>query len=93
MIAVAVIGAGHWGPNLIRNLDNGDSSRVAWIVDRDRSRLDSVSARFPDARVSGEASEAIADRAVDAVVIATPTSTHYELARSALEHGTHDRVE
>lgn len=93
MIRVAVLGAGHWGPNLIRNFHNKDRSEVVWVVDRDPARLTEVRRRFPDVTVGADAETAVADPRVDAVVIATPTSTHYRLARNALEHAKHVLVE
>jgi len=93
MIRVGVIGAGHWGPNLIRNLDNRDTSEVAWVVDRDPDRLEQVAARFPGVSTSEDADDALGDGTVDAVVIATPTSTHFPLAKAALEGGKHVLVE
>lgn len=93
MIEVAVLGAGHWGPHLIRNFDNRQRSHVAWVVDRDQSRLDEVRNRFPDAKLTDDASVAIADDLVDAVVIATPTTTHYALAKEAIARGKHLLVE
>ncbi len=88
-IRVAVIGAGHWGPNLIRNFDNPPASLLKMVVDRDGARLRQVRARFPGAAVSQDAADAFGDPAVDAVVIATPTSSHYGLCKAALEAGKH----
>ena len=93
MIRVAVIGAGHWGPNLIRNFHNGHASEVVWIVDHDAARLAEVQTRFPDVRVTQESARAFSDPAVDAVVIATPTITHFTLAQEALQRGKHVLVE
>jgi predicted dehydrogenase len=93
MIRVAVIGAGHWGPNLIRNFHNRERSEVAWVVDRDATRLAHVRSRFADVQTTGEADEALADPAVDAVVVATPARTHHGLAKAALERGKHVLVE
>jgi predicted dehydrogenase len=93
MIRVAVIGAGHWGPNLIRNFHNRERSEVAWVVDRDATRLAQVRSRFADVQTTGEADEALADPAVDAVVVATPARTHHGLAKAALERGKHVLVE
>lgn len=93
MIRIAVIGAGHWGPNLIRNFDNKLTSEVAWVIDRDAKRLDQVRARFPHVQVSGEIEPALRDPKVDAVVISTPTSTHHALVKAALESGKHVLVE
>ncbi len=93
MLKVGVIGAGHWGPNLINNFHNHQKSEVAWVIDRDPARLERVQLRFPDIKVDAEAETAIGDADVDAVVIATPTSTHHPLVRAALEAGKHVMVE
>jgi len=93
MIRVAVIGAGQWGPNLIRNFHNGQASKVVWIVDRDAARLAEVRTRFPDVQVAEEPVRALCDPTVDAVVVATPTSTHFTLAQQALQRGKHVLVE
>ena len=93
MIRVAVLGSGEWGPNLIRNFHNKQTSEVVWIIDRDAARLAEVQARFPDVQVSEEPARAFSDPAVDAVVVATPTSTHFTLAQQALQHSKHVLVE
>ena len=93
MIRVAVIGAGQWGPNLIRNFHNKETSEVVWIVDRDATRLNEVHAHFPDVQAAENPDQALRDSSVDAVVIATPTSTHYALAKEALEQRKHVLVE
>ena len=93
MIRVAVIGAGQWGPNLIRNLDNKNTSEVAWVVDRDPRRLEQVRTRFPDLGLSLEPADALKDESVDAAVIATPTVTHHSLVKAALQAGKHVLVE
>ena len=93
MIRTAVIGAGHWGPNLITNFHTSDRSRVVRVVDRDTIRLETVSRRFPGIAFGTDAAEVFGDPEVDAVVVATPTSTHFELARQALEAGKHVLVE
>ncbi|MBW2422392.1 MAG: Gfo/Idh/MocA family oxidoreductase [Deltaproteobacteria bacterium] len=93
MIRLAVIGAGHWGPNLIANFHDHRRSVVAKVVDRDAARLEAVKARFQDIEVGSDAEEVFRDDSVDAVAIATPTSTHFELARAALEAGKHVLVE
>jgi predicted dehydrogenase len=93
MIRVAVIGAGHWGPNLIRNFHNGQASKVVWIIDRDAARLAEVQARFPDVQIAEEPARAFCDPTVDAVIVATPTTTHFTLAQEALQRGKHVLVE
>jgi predicted dehydrogenase len=93
MLRTAVIGAGHWGPNLIRNFHNLQTSEVAWVVDRDESRLAMTRSRYPEIRVTADPGAALADPTVDAVVVATPTVTHYELAAASLRAGKHVLVE
>src|SRR3954447_16410928 len=90
---IAVIGAGHWGPNLIRNFHHREESEVAWVVDRDPARLQGVQARFPGIRVGAELDDVLHDDSVDAVVVVTPTTTHYNIAKRALECGKHVMVE
>lgn len=93
MIRIAVVGAGHWGPNLIRAFENPPTSEVAWVIDRDEGRRQQVEQRYPTVGVAADAADAIADDSVDAVVVATPTSTHYGLVKAALEAGKHVLVE
>jgi predicted dehydrogenase len=93
MLRVAVLGAGHWGPNLIRNFHNHQASEVAWVADCDPARLELTRSRYPEIRVTADPAAALADPAVDAVVVATPTITHYELAAAALRAGKHVLVE
>ena len=91
MTRVAVAGLGHWGPNLARNF--ADLADLAWICDVDAATLDGYRARFPQARATADFGELLADDALDAVVVATPVPTHYELAKRALEAGKHVLVE
>ena len=93
MIKVAVVGAGHWGPNLIGNFHNHGNSEVAWVVDRSEERLAAVSTRFPDIKVTKNLSDVLDDANVDAVVVATPTTTHYDIATAVLRAGKHVLVE
>jgi predicted dehydrogenase len=92
-LRIAVIGAGHWGPNLIRNFHNHQTSVVAWVVDRDESRLALTRGRHPDIRLGADPAAPLADPAVDAVIVATPTMTHHQLAAAALRAGKHVLVE
>jgi predicted dehydrogenase len=93
MIRIGVIGAGHWGPNLIRNFHNHKGSEVVFVADRDAARIARVREAYPDLVVCSSAEPVLTDPRVDAVVIATPTSTHFDLARAALEAGKHVLVE
>jgi predicted dehydrogenase len=92
-LRVAVIGCGHWGPNHIRVFDEQARSSVLACADLNTARLERIRARFPRVHTTTDAFALFADPAVDAVVIATPTATHFELARAALRAGKHVLVE
>jgi predicted dehydrogenase len=92
-VRVAVVGLGYWGPNLLRVLSKNPDVDVAWICDRDRDRLAQQRVRYPGARSTVQIERVLADPSVDAVIIATPVNTHYELAAAALTAGKHAFVE
>lgn len=83
-ISLGVIGAGYWGPNLVRNFAALPQSRVAMICDPDKQALDRLRPLYPQARFTPETKEVLSSADIEAVVIATPTSTHYEIALEAL---------
>jgi len=93
VVRVGVIGAGHWGPNLIRNFLAGPRSRVVAVAERDERRLAQVLVRYPAVAGHMEADELLARDDLDAVVIAAPTATHHRFAKAALERGLHVLVE
>jgi predicted dehydrogenase len=93
MIRIAIVGAGHWGPNLIRNFTDDPRSEVLWVIDRNESRLAEVRARYAGIATSSEVADALRDGRVDAVVVATPTATHHAIVKAALEAGKHVLVE
>jgi predicted dehydrogenase len=88
---VALAGLGYWGPNLARNFD--ELAELAWLCDLSEENRERFAARFPNARMTGDFDEVLADDTVEAVVIATPVVTHFELAKQALEAGKHVLVE
>jgi predicted dehydrogenase len=88
---VGVAGLGYWGPNLARNFD--DLAQLAWLCDASGERLTAFAGRYPRARATDRFEEMLDDPELDAVVIATPVTTHYALARSALAAGKHVLVE
>lgn len=90
---IAIIGAGHWGPNLIRAFHNHERSEVAWVVDRNLGRLAQIAGRLPGVQFTDRLDEALADTTVQAAVVSTPTSTHYDIARQVLDAGKHVLVE
>ncbi|MFO7610189.1 MAG: Gfo/Idh/MocA family oxidoreductase [Candidatus Krumholzibacteriia bacterium] len=89
MLKVGVIGCGYWGPNLIRNFHGLPGAEVAAIADLDETRLAKVGLLYPGARKTTNHLEIIEDPAIDAVVVATPMSTHFRLGRQVLEAGKH----
>lgn len=93
MIGVGVIGYGYWGPNLVRNFHEAPGARVTCVSDLDERRLEQASARFPGVRTVRDHQALLSDPAVDAVIIATPVSTHHKLAMEALRQGKHVLVE
>jgi predicted dehydrogenase len=91
---VGVIGCGYWGPKLIRNLFAVDGVIVAAVCDRLVNRLKSIESFYPSIKtLTTSAEELINSSDIDAIVICTPVTTHYELARAALEQGKHVLVE
>ena len=93
MITVGVIGYGYWGPNLVRNFVEASGARVAWVTDIRPERLALVTARYPAIRVSTDYRDVLNDAAVDAVAIATPVSSHFELGMAAIAAGKHVLLE
>ena len=93
MKKIAVIGAGRWGPNIINNLEAGGRSLVRYVIDRDEQRLSEIQQRFPSVVTTRDPGDAFDDPEIDAVVIATPTNTHYEFVIKALNCGKHVFVE
>jgi predicted dehydrogenase len=90
-IRVAHAGVGGWGRNVVRVV--GELAQLAWICDIDEERRAEFGSRYPQARVTASFDDVVADDSVDAVVVATPVPTHFELARQALEAGKHVFVE
>jgi predicted dehydrogenase len=93
MTGIGIIGYGYWGPNLVRNFAEVPDARIVSVSDLNSARLATVQARYPGVGVTGDYRELINDPNVDAVVIATPVSTHYPLAAEALAAGKHVLVE
>ena len=91
MTTIAVVGLGYWGPNLARNFD--DLASLTWLCDSSEEVRERFAGRYPQARVTGDLDELLADPELEAVVIATPVPTHYPLAKRALAAGKHVLVE
>ncbi len=89
MINIGVIGYGYWGPNLVRNFAETPGANLAAVADLDAAKLAVVQRRFPAARTTTDYRELLNDLAIDAIAIATPVNTHFELALAALRAGKH----
>jgi predicted dehydrogenase len=93
MIRVAVVGAGYWGPNLIRNFVSCPTTTLVAVCDKDSARLGKVLRTYPDVQPCADFAALVARDDVDAVAIATPVNTHAPLAIAALDAGKHVLVE
>src|SRR5260370_16394671 len=92
-IGVGIVGAGYWGQNLIRNFWDTEEGRLISVCDTDSVTLSKALRRYPTIEVTQDYSAVLRHLGVEAVVIATPASTHFEFARRALEAGKHVFVE
>jgi predicted dehydrogenase len=92
-VRLALVGLGYWGPHFARVASEHPDAELLWCCDRSEQALELPGLRFPHVRRTTEFQDVLEDSAVDAVVIATPTSTHAGLAVSALEAGKHVLVE
>ena len=88
---VGQAGLGNWGKNLARNF--AELAELTWLCDPAEGKRAEFAPRYPQAQFTTEFSDLLEDTELDAVVIATPVPTHYELARLALESGKHVFVE
>jgi predicted dehydrogenase len=92
-IQFAIVGLGYWGPNLVRNLQEVPGAEPAVVCDLRLEALDTIARRYPAVRTTTNYADVLADETIDAVVIATPVSTHYALAEAALAAGKHVFIE
>ncbi|MFA5911143.1 MAG: Gfo/Idh/MocA family oxidoreductase [Vicinamibacterales bacterium] len=93
MIGVGIIGFGYWGPNLVRNFYETPGCRVVSVSDLHADRLARVRARYPTVDTAADHRDLLTDPRIDLVAIATPVSTHFDLAMQALRMGKHVLIE
>ncbi|MBI9097313.1 MAG: Gfo/Idh/MocA family oxidoreductase [Spirochaetaceae bacterium] len=93
MINVALIGCGYWGPNLLRNLLSLPGCNVKSICDLCNERLIHMKNLYNDLIITSDCSQIMDDDEIDAVIIATPVRTHFELAIQSLMKGKHTFIE
>jgi predicted dehydrogenase len=89
MINIGVIGCGHWGPNHIRNFTNLQNSKVIAVSDLDQNRLNNIKTQYPGIVVEKDYKNLLKNDNIDAVVISTPTKSHYKIAKDSLNQGKH----
>jgi len=92
-LTLAQLGCGYWGPNLLRNFSAQPNCHVKWLADQVAERRTFVENNFPHTRTTADWQLVLADADVHGVVIATPASTHFTLARAALLANKHVFVE
>ncbi|MEZ0090336.1 putative dehydrogenase [Streptacidiphilus sp. EB129] len=92
-LGVAVVGAGYWGPNLVRNFQASPEFRLRWLCDLDVSRAERVLGGYSTVQATADLAAVLADPSVDAVAVATPAGTHLDVALAALRAGKHVLVE
>ena len=93
MIKVGIIGFGYWGPNIARNFQENPELELAGIAELDESGRASAKQKYPNVPIYEDAISLFKETAIDAVAIITPVSTHFELAKIALNSGIHVLVE
>ena len=93
MIGIGVLGAGYWGPKHVRNFSELPDANMAMVADLSTERLAPIAAQFPSVQTTTDYLEMLSSPDVDAVVVATPVSTHARFAREALMAGKHVMVE
>ncbi len=92
-IKVGIVGYGYWGPNLVRNFFEIPGAEIAMVSDLQAERLKAVQMRYPTIKTTTRYEDLLQNQELDAIVIATPVSTHYELAMQALKADKHVFVE
>jgi predicted dehydrogenase len=90
VINIGIIGCGYWGPNLVRNFNACDNVKVVGVADLREERLKFLSRLYPNIKTyTKDSNELLHNKNIDAIVIATPVSTHFPLGMEALENGKH----
>lgn len=93
MIRVGVIGYGYWGPNIVRNFSSVEGMRVETVCDKDERNLGRAKRTYPQVAITSDCNDILKSKNIDAVAVITPVSTHFALAKKALENGKHIFVE
>jgi predicted dehydrogenase len=90
---VAIIGVGHWGPHLLRNFSNHQLVDGIYCYDTDKEKMDNACKKYAEVKTVTHYDDILNNSSVSAVIVATPVTTHFEIAQQALQHGKHVLVE
>lgn len=93
MLNIAVIGCGYWGNHIIRNFNSSPNWNVKYIYDNDLNQLNKKVLQFPNIKAANSLEEIFNDSEINAVAIATPVSSHFQIAKNSLLSGKHTWVE
>ena len=93
LVGIGVVGYGYWGPNLVRNFANSQVARVVAVSDLDATKLAAINRLYPAIATTPQFRDLLTNPEIDAIAIATPVHTHYDLALAALRAGKHVLVE
>jgi len=93
MIKIGIVGVGYWGPNLLRNFSAQSNAIVRRVVDTRQEKLQFVQKNYPHILTSLHFDDLLNDPEIDALVIATPVFTHFDLAQKALQKNKHVLLE
>ena len=93
LIKFGVVGYGYWGPNVVRNLERLDETKVVAVCDKSAAARRKVEKAYPDVLVTDDSGVLMSSPEIDAIAVVTPVWTHYALAKAALENGKHVFVE
>jgi predicted dehydrogenase len=89
MIKIGIVGYGYWGPNLVRNFAETRGAEVAAVAELDRAKLATLQRRFPAVQATTDFQDLLGDPSIDAIVVATPVVSHFQLGMAALKAGKH----
>jgi predicted dehydrogenase len=92
-VKVAIVGVGYWGPNFVRIMDELAEAELVAVCDSDRKKYERLAGLYPHVRFTDDLDGLVADKDIDAFVVATGSDSHYKIARRCLEAGKHVLVE
>jgi len=90
---IAILGVGNWGKNLARNFCEILGEQDVTICDSDKERLEAMKRKYPGVKTEGDFESLVSNEKIQAVAVATPAVTHFQLAKRALQEGKHVLVE